>query len=53
MFGTKIGKRQISLLDKGDTMMTEKEIIKHAKDYIDSLANGTNPLTGEPVNESE
>lgn len=53
MFGTKIGKRQISLLDKGDTMMTEKEIIKHAKDYIDSLANGTNPLTGEPVNESD
>lgn len=34
-------------------MMTEKEIIKHAKDYIDSLANGTNPLTGEPVNESD
>ena len=33
--------------------MTEKEIIKHAKDYIDSLANGTNPLTGEPVNESD
>lgn len=33
--------------------MTEKEIIKHAKDYIDSLANGTNPLTGESVNESD
>ena len=33
--------------------MTEKEIIKRAKDYIDGLANGMNPLTGEPVDESD
>ena len=33
--------------------MTEKEILKHAKDYIDSLANGINPLTGDPVTESD
>lgn len=33
--------------------MTEREILKHAKNYIDSLANGINPLTGEPVNEGD
>ena len=29
--------------------MTEKELLIHAKNYIDKLANGINPLTGEPV----
>ena len=33
--------------------MTEKEILQHAKGYIDNLANGINPLTGEPVDEND
>ena len=33
--------------------MTEREILERAKGYIDSLANGINPLTGEPVDESD
>ena len=33
--------------------MTELEKIEHAKGYIDQLANGINPITGEPVPESE
>ncbi len=33
--------------------MTEKEILQHAKGYIDSLANGIDPLTGNPVAESD
>ena len=28
-------------------MATELEILKHAKNYLDQLANGRNPLTGE------
>lgn len=33
--------------------MTELEIIQHAKGYLDQLAQGINPLTGEPVPEDE
>ena len=29
--------------------MTELEKMKHAKSYIDRLANGVNPLTGQPA----
>ena len=29
--------------------MTELEIMKRAKQYIDALANGTDPLSGRPV----
>ena len=29
--------------------MTEFELLNHAKKYIDQMANGLNPLTGEPV----
>lgn len=29
--------------------MTELEIMKRAKQYIDALANGTDPLSGKPV----
>lgn len=34
-------------------IMTEKELLQHAKGYIDNLANGINPLTGEPVAETD
>ena len=34
-------------------MATELEIMTHAKHYIDQMANGVNPLTGEPANESD
>ena len=34
-------------------MMTEKDTLQRAKAYIDSLANGINPLTGEPVAEDD
>lgn len=33
--------------------MTELEIMQHAKMYIDKLANGIDPLTGQPVNETD
>ncbi len=33
--------------------MTETEILQHAKSYIDKLANGINPLTGEKASESD
>lgn len=33
--------------------MTELEMINRAKTYIDKLANGVNPLTDEPVSESD
>ena len=33
--------------------MTELEIVQHAKTYIDKMANGTDPLTGEPVKEDD
>lgn len=33
--------------------MTEREILERAKGYVDSLANGINPLTEEPVDESD
>ena len=33
--------------------MTEQEITQRAKDYIDKLANGINPLTGEAVDEND
>ena len=29
------------------------KLVEHAKGYIDALANGVNPLTGEPVPESD
>ncbi|MBQ9008933.1 MAG: hypothetical protein IJ088_06345 [Clostridia bacterium] len=34
-------------------MATELEIMSHAKNYIDQMANGINPLTGQPVEESD
>lgn len=33
--------------------MTEKEILERAKRYVDSLANGINPLTDEPIDEND
>ncbi len=33
--------------------MTEKEILEQAKRYVDSLANGINPLTDEPIDEND
>ena len=33
--------------------MTELETIQHAKNYLDKLAQGINPLTNEPVPEEE
>lgn len=33
--------------------MTELEIMQHAKNYLDKLAKGINPLTNEPVPEDE
>ena len=33
--------------------MTELEKIEYAKSYIDKLANGINPLTGQPVADSD
>ena len=33
--------------------MTEQETIQHAKNYLDKLAQGINPLTNEPVPEEE
>ena len=33
--------------------MTELETIQHAKNYIDKLAQGINPLTNQPVPEEE
>lgn len=33
--------------------MDNLEIMKHAKDYIDKMANGLNPLTNEPVAETD
>jgi len=33
--------------------MTDTEILKHAKSYIDKLANGINPLTNEAVSEND
>jgi hypothetical protein len=33
--------------------MTELETIQHAKNYLDKLAQGINPLTNEPVPEDE
>ena len=33
--------------------MTELETIAHAKKYLDEMANGKNPLTGEAVSETD
>ena len=33
--------------------MTELDIIRHAKDYLDKLANGIDPLTGQTVPEDD
>ena len=33
--------------------MTEQEKLHHAKHYIDSLANGVNPLDGTPIPEQD
>ena len=33
--------------------MDELQILEHAKNYMDKLAQGINPLTGEPVPEDE
>ena len=33
--------------------MTELEIMKHAKSYVDKLANGINPLTDQPASDSD
>lgn len=33
--------------------MTEQEKLHHAKHYIDSLANGLNPLDGTPIPEQD
>ena len=33
--------------------MTELEKIEYAKSYIDKLANGINPLTGQPVTDAD
>ncbi len=33
--------------------MTELEIMQHAKSYLDKLANGINPLTDQPVSDSD
>lgn len=33
--------------------MTELELVQHAKTYIDKMANGLDPLTGEPVKEGD
>lgn len=33
--------------------MTELETIQHAKNYLDKLAQGINPLTNEPIPENE
>lgn len=33
--------------------MTEQELLQRAKEYIDKLANGINPLTGEYVSEND
>lgn len=33
--------------------MTELETIAHAKNYLDAMAKGNNPLTGEPVSEGD
>ena len=33
--------------------MNDLEILKHAKEYIDKLANGINPLTDQPVPETD
>lgn len=33
--------------------MTELEIMQHAKDYLDKLAQGIDPLTGQEVPEDD
>lgn len=33
--------------------MTDKEVMERAKEYIDRLSAGTNPITGEPVEEND
>ena len=33
--------------------MNDLELLKHAKSYIDKMANGMNPLTNEPVPETD
>ena len=33
--------------------MTELELVQHAKTYLDKMANGVDPLTGEPINEGD
>ena len=33
--------------------MTEIEILRHAKSYIDKLAKGINPITDQAVNEND
>ena len=38
---------------KEEAMATELEILIHAKGYLDKLANGINPLTDEPLPETD
>ena len=38
---------------RGDMDMTELDIMQHAKDYLDKLAKGIDPLTGREVPEGE
>ena len=33
--------------------MTELETVQHAKNYLDKMAKGINPLTGEPIPEAD
>ena len=33
--------------------MTDLEIMQRAKQYIDSLANGIDPLSGKPVKDND
>jgi hypothetical protein len=43
-------------LDRTDwriTIMDDLETLKHAKKYIDKLANGINPITDQPVPETD
>lgn len=37
----------------GDSDMTELDIIKHAKGYLDKLAEGVDPLTGAVVSNTD
>ena len=39
--------------ERGRRMATEMEILEHAKSYLDQLANGINPLTGEQLPDAD